>query len=185
MKKTLAIVIAVLVLAGLLAACGSTSSSAEPAASGGGASASAPAAAGEVDFTENETFTIFQKQDNGQFYSNFSDAPAMAFLQEKFNTTLEFVHPPAGSELDNFSLMLGTEEYTDLMSLDYLTSPLGELHTDGAILDIVEYLDYMPNLKALLENNPGFAKNMYDDSGHILSLKMFYTEPEQIWGGLR
>ncbi len=184
MKKALALLFAAVILVSMLAACGNSNGSSSGSSTPGASSGSEAPATPEVDFTEHETFTIWQQSDSNDYYSDPSDNPVTRYLTNMFNVTLSYERPPAGAEMDSLSLMLGTGEYTDMFNLDYLSTSLSDLYEDGVIINIADYLDSMPNLKAHIEQNPGFARNMYDDSGRILSFKHLATEPALIWGGL-
>ena len=193
MKKALALALAVLLALSLLSACspspsGSAPASKDPATSSpsGDPTTEEPTnPLDEVDFSVHETFSIWQQQDTNDYYSTYGEHPSIQFLNRKFNVTFEFEHPAVGAEADSKSLMMGTGEYTDIMSLNFGTGgSLSDLYEDGVIINVADYLDYMPNLKNLLETNPGFARNMYDDSGRIFDLKNCFTESELIWGGL-
>lgn len=185
MKKTLALFLVAVMVLSMMTACKKADtqgdSSVSPTPTVG---QTTPEPKDEVDYSEHEIFTIWEQADINDYYAEFDDNPTIQYLNRKFNVTMDFEHPPAGSEKDAMSLMIGTGEYTDMMSLNHLSVPISELYDDGVVVNIVDYLDYMPNLKALLDNNKGFARNMYDDQGRILQLKTRYTEAEQIWGGL-
>lgn len=175
MRKLMALLSAGVVLLSLLAGCA-------PASDNQTQTPTAPEAT--VDFTEASTFTIWSQADTNDFYSTYSDNPVIQYLNRKFNTTLDFQHPAVGSEADSLSLMLGTGEYTDMIQLDYMSVSLSELYEDGVVVNIADYLDIMPNLKARLEANEDLARSMYDDSGRILNLRALYDEPTLVWGGL-
>jgi putative aldouronate transport system substrate-binding protein len=66
----------------------------------------------------------------------------------------------------------------------YYTGPLAELYENGVIVDIAQYLQYMPNFKALLDTHERFRKASYDDEGRILQFRQMMTEKELWWGGL-
>ena len=136
-----------------------------------------------VDFSQHETFTVWLQSDTYDYYADYSENPVVRFLDNKFNVTLEYQQPPAGTEQDAMSLMFGTGEYTDMVDMSYYTGSIEELYQDGSIIDIAEYLDYMPNLKKLLESDDGYRKTFYDDEGKILTLRTVNTSDELAWGG--
>jgi putative aldouronate transport system substrate-binding protein len=208
MKRAMAFMLVVIMALTMFAACGSNNDSngnqtndaatATPAADTSNtqnetpvdtateapADAEEPTPVQEVDYSENETFTIWEQADTNDYYSEYSDHPAIQYINRMFNVTMKFEHPPVGSESDSLSLMMGTGEYTDMVSMTLYSGSINELYDDGVIIDIAEYLDYMPNLKNWLETDEGFARNMYDDNGHIFRLKQLSSSDELIWGGL-
>jgi maltose-binding protein MalE len=139
---------------------------------------------GAVDYAEHETFTAWLYATPNDFYSSYSDNPIVRYLNNKFNVTLEFEQPAAGTEQDSLSLMFGTGEYTDMIDMAYYAGSITELYENGVIVDIAQYLDYMPNFKALLDKYEVFRKVCYDDKGRILTLRQMMAEEEVPWGGL-
>jgi hypothetical protein len=161
-----------LLFAGLLTACSNSKET-----------ASDPARE-KVDFSEHETFTVWQRPLANDYYATDSDNPAIQYINRKFNITLTYEQPAAGTESDSLSLMFGTGEYTDMVDMTLYTGSLSELYDDGVIIDIAEYLDYMPNFKKLLDSDKGFSKACYNDEGKILTLRILETEDPFMWGGL-
>jgi putative aldouronate transport system substrate-binding protein len=139
-----------------------------------------------VDYSEHETFTTWLYADPYDEYSDYSDNPVVWALNRKFNVTLKFEQPVQGTESDSLSLMFGTGEYTDMIEMSQYTGSLPRLYEDGVIIDIAEYLDYMPNFRKLLETNEGYRRTSYDDNGRIFTLRGVYhpEAPELLWGGL-
>jgi hypothetical protein len=138
----------------------------------------------KVDFSEHKTFTIWLMSDSFDFYSDYSENPAVQYINNKFNVTLQFQQPAAGTEQDSLSLMFGTGEYTDMVDMSYYTGSIEELFQDNVIIDIAEYLEYMPNLSALLKKDDGYRKSFYNDEGRILTLRTLNTADELIWGSM-
>ena len=69
------------------------------------------------------------------------------------------------------TLMLSSEELTDLVLCG--NTGIGNINdwgTEGYFLLIDEYLDYMPNLKALFEENPDYRAGVTAPDGHIYGL---------------
>jgi hypothetical protein len=171
MKKILNVSFSIIALTAMLTACGAKD---KPNPS---------KTTEKVDFSEHETFTIWQRPYANDYYASDSENPAVQYLNRKFNVTLKYEQPVAGTEADSLSLMFGTGEYTDMVEMTYYTGSVSELYDDGVIVNIAEYLDYMPNLKKRLDADEGFRKSCYDDQGRMLTLKVLETESAFIWGG--
>jgi putative aldouronate transport system substrate-binding protein len=137
-----------------------------------------------VDFSENEEFSIWLYATPNDYYSSYSDNPVIQYLNNKFNVTLKYEQPSSGTEADSLSLMFGTGEYTDMIEITSYTGSLRGLYDDGVIIDIAEYLEYMPNFQKLLDENNNFRKHAMNDEGKILKLPVTAAEPEVIWGSL-
>jgi hypothetical protein len=141
-------------------------------------------ATAEVDYSEHETFTYWLYATPNDYYSSYSDNPVVQYLNKKFNVTLEYEQPATGTESDSMSLMFGTGQYTDAIDMSYYTGSISELYDDGVIINIADYLKYMPNFKALMDSNENFRRACYNDDGQILLLKIIHSENELVWGGL-
>lgn len=125
----------------------------------------------EDDESQTISISYWMYADDYKYYNSLSENPVVKVLNDKFNVKLEFQAPAKGSEADNFQLMMGTQDYTDIMDMTYCTESLGTLYEDGVILDLAPYLDeYMPNYKALIDSNDALKRAVYDDEGHLFSL---------------
>jgi len=138
----------------------------------------------EVDFTQPAEWTWWLFQDRSELAANYGDYPVVQFFNTKFNATLEFQHPPQGQEQNAFSVMLASGEFTDVIDVTRSLISANQLYRDGVIIDIAKYLDYMPNLKALLDTDPDFRRNAINDDGQILVLPLFDEKRGEPWGGL-
>lgn len=139
------------------------------------AAAGASSPADSIDWTEHATFTWWNRSSANDYYISYNENPVVTYLEEKFNVTFEFEEPVSGTEVDSLTLMLGTAQYTDVIDISAHGGPQ-ELYADGVLMDIAPYLDAMPNLKAILDANEDFARDMYDDEGRILCLRNFMQE---------
>ncbi len=138
----------------------------------------------KIDYSEPAEFTYWLYATPNDYYSNYSDNPGVWYLNKKFNMTLKVEQPAAGTESDALSLMFGTGEYTDMIDASYYTGSISQLYDDGIIVNIADYLDYMPNFKKLLDSDEVFRKNAYNDEGQILKLNSLQDVDSSMWGGL-
>lgn len=138
----------------------------------------------EVDFDDHVEFSYWMPATPNDIESDYNKNSVVQYMNKKFNMTLSFQQPAAGSEADSLNIMLGTGEYTDIIDSSVYTGSIDQLYEDGIIIDIAEYLDYMPNFKAILDADPVFKKNVYNDNGRILKLPTYLTEDPLHWGGL-
>ena len=167
MKKVLCLVLCCLIVTGLFGTAAFASGEAKP-----------------VDYSEHEEFTVWLYATPNDHYADYSENPVVQYLNEKFNVTLKYEQPASGTEQDSLSLMFGTGEYTDMIEVAMYTGSIRQLYADGVIVNIADYLDYMPNLKAALEKYPEFRRYAYADEGVILKIPNYRAIPEQIWGGM-
>jgi hypothetical protein len=104
-------------------------------------------------------------------------------LEHRFNVTFEFEQPVVGTEGDALALMMGTGRYTDAINLGVYPGSIPQLYYDGIIIDIAQWLHYMPNLQHIIDNYPHFTRGIFDDEGRILTLPQFNDSPTTPWTG--
>lgn len=140
------------------------------------------------DLTQNRTITAWLYPDDYKYYSSYDENPVVQYLNNKFNCTLKFQQPPMGSEQDQFNLMLGTGEYTDVFEVTYSQDSTSTLFADGVIRDLAPYAEtYMPNYYAFLNDpdNEDIRKALYDEEGHLLTISsLACDESSLMWGGM-
>lgn len=132
------------------------------------------------------TYWIANGEDS-TYYSDYADNPSVKYWLNKFHQNddeaneigLEFYIPASGAQKDNFTTLIATGEYTDIMNLAMSTATASELHEESIALDITEYVEsYMPNYVAFLDEHPDYKKtamNYVDGEWKYLSL-WNYTE---------
>ena len=186
---------------GLFVACGSgddngdtgTGPETTETAQNDGAGADTPAATPAPDGTgfegvnwdENVTFTWFiPATPANDYYTSYNENPVIRYLEYRFNVTFDFQQAPVGTEADHMSLMMGAGRHTDAMHLGHYLGNIAQLYEDGVIIDIAQWLDYMPNFRNLLETNRDFARRAFNDDGRIFQLITIRDEPNFPFSGL-
>lgn len=137
----------------------------------------------EIDYSEPANFSYWLYSSPNDYYSSYNDNPVVKYLEKKFNMTLDCQQPAVGTETDSLNLMFGTGEYTDMIDVTQYTGSISQLYDDGTIVNIADYLDYMPNYSKLLEDE-NYRKNAYSDDGKILTLGSPNKVDGLMWGGL-
>ncbi len=141
--------------------------------------------------TETFTFWVYHSVDSS-FYTDYSENPVMRYLKDttwgesKTRIAFEYWIPPAGTASDNFSTMVGSGDYADVIQNTIGDTAINS-YTSGLSMDITEYvLKYMPNYLAFLEANPDVkdqAVTMIDGEEHYLGILSVYDDyPDQMWG---
>ncbi|MFR3589347.1 MULTISPECIES: extracellular solute-binding protein [Eisenbergiella] len=111
---------------------------------------------------------------NGNVSANFNslgDTEIAKMWQENTGVTIEFQHPTAGQDKEQFNLIIADGNYPDFWHYTWSNSstyPGGpeKAIADGVILDLTDLINnYCPNLKAYLEANPDVDKQVKTDSG--------------------
>lgn len=199
-KKILSLILVACMSISMLAGCGDSTSS-ETKSSGSESSGvdsvgeeSKPIAVQTDDLSESREITVWLYNDDYKYFDNMSKCPVTTYLNERFNVTLQFQQPAIGSESEQFSIMLGTGSYTDIMEITYSQEKLASLYTDGVVIDIAPYLEtYAPNFYAWLNDEANSKKKsaLYDEEGHLFTIPMQAgaLDEEEVgegpyWGGM-
>ena len=195
MKKVL-LCLSLIVAIGLFAACGSSNDndtdssqqetsqtqdeSVTPAPGGNLAGGGLDA----INWDEHVTFTwwLLPPPPN-DFYNTANDNAVVNYLEQRFNVTFSFEEPVIGTEGDALALMMGTGRYTDVIHLGVYPGSVTQLYDDGIIVNIAEWLEYMPNLQNIINTQPEIARGVFDDAGRILTLPEFAMGTGYPWAG--
>jgi len=137
-----------------------------------------------INWDEHVTFTWWTvSTPANDYYTSYNENPVNRHLEHRFNVTFNFEQPVLGTEGDSLALMMGTGRYTDVINLSVYPGSIEQLYNDGIIIDIAQWLHYMPNLQHIIDNYPHFARGIFDDNGRILTLPQFTDEPAGAWTG--
>lgn len=135
-----------------------------------------------------DTVTITYWQARGEdssFYEEYEDNPIVKYIENNYTFNgkklhLDFFTAPPGSEADDFSTLLGTGDYCDVMDMSMASATPVELYKDGIVWDLTDLVkNNMPNYMAFLEANPDCEESMYsvvDGEKKILQLYGFNDE---------
>lgn len=189
-KKVLSLMLVGAMAASLFAGCGGKDNgSAGGGTQGGGEPGGVEAVdVGADNLEESREITVWLYKDDYKIYDSYDENPVVQYLNNKFNCTLKFQQPAMGSEKEQFSLMLGTGSYTDVMEVSNCQEGVASLYEDGVIKDLAPYLEnYMPNFYAFLNapENADVKKSLYDKDGHLFTIPFqVRTQDENRWGGM-
>ncbi len=116
------------------------------------------------------TWWIYKTDGSGTYYDDYKDSPVVQFINSQYwdvenggigteetgrKLDLSFLVPIAGSEGENFSTMISTGEYPEILDLNGSTENAQSLYESGILMDITEYVEkYMPNYLAFLDSHP-------------------------------
>ena len=138
-----------------------------------------------INWDEHVTFTWWMiGTPPNDYYTSYNDNPVVNYLEHRFNVTFEFEQAVIGTEADALALMMGAGRHTDAIHLQPYPGSITQLYLDGVIIDIAQWLDYMPNLRNLIETRPEIARAAFDDDGRILTLPEFNEGTVHPWSGL-
>ncbi|WP_248925691.1 extracellular solute-binding protein [Paenibacillus hamazuiensis] len=103
---------------------------------------------------------------------SFGDMTVYQELQKKTGVKVEFQHPPAGQEKDQFNLMITGKKLPDVIEYGWTGYPGGpeKAIKDKKIIKLNDIIDkHAPNLKKILDANPDWKKQVMTDEGSIYS----------------
>lgn len=120
--------------------------------------------------------------EDSSFYEEYEDNPIIKYIEKNYTFNdkkihLDFFIAPPGSESDDFSTLLGTGDYCDVMDMSMATSSASELYEEGITWDLTDLVkEHMPNYMAFLEANQECREAAYtivDGEKKILQLYAF------------
>ncbi len=104
------------------------------------------------------TYWIPLSATQSQYYDDLNDHPFYQWLEEQTGVHIEFVHPPQEQMITQFTLMMTSGNYYDLMyEAEHPDGPTAGIE-DKIYVDLNEYADLMPNYQAALKS----AGNEYE-----------------------
>ncbi len=197
MKKTLAILLALAMLLALTA-CGTGGSgdpTEEPTDAATGepqqTQTDAPEAteeptdnAAEVTLpltTEDVTFNIWSQDFNDNCYNYFDDNNDTVWYQELERRTgvhVEFTNASGTEGAEQFAILVsaGDLDYDGVVSVGTVYgSGAAGAYEDGIIVNLMDYVDYIPNYMAVLNSEEIYYKNSFDTAGHLFAFEKFFT----------
>lgn len=179
-KRVTAMAMAASMAALSLAGCGSSKE--EPAASAaatGAATETTTAAAGGESSAEAAntdkpyegvklTWWTKLNANVSATYPNLGDTPWAQYIMEKTGIELEFIHPTVGSEKEEFSIMVASGEYPDIIEhtwVGYAGGP-GAAINDGVIINLNDVMaNHAPNFTKLMSEHPDVDKMVRTSDG--------------------
>ena len=102
--------------------------------------------------------------------SNHGDVPSMQELADRTGVEVTWTHPPKGQENEQFSLMVVSQDYTDMIYYNWSSYAGGpeKAISDEVIIPLNEYVEaYAPNLMAIFEKYPEAKRQATTDDGTI------------------
>lgn len=168
MKKTKRCIIALAALAICAAAAGCNSKK-------------DTATTSELNFTgypisTDKTLTYWGVMDStlATVAQNFGDTPLGKKLAEKTGINVQYMHPPVGSEAEQLSILLSTDDLPDIIENDwyhYASGPQKVLN-EKILMSLNDVIDkYAPNLKKYLSEHEDINKMVVTDD------KTYYVFP--------
>lgn len=109
------------------------------------------------------------------FVTNLAEAPIGKAISEATGVEVKYIHPSEGQEVEQFNLMIASNELPDALEYNWTSYPGGpeKAIADGVIIPLNDLIDkHAPNLKKLLASDPELDKMVKTDSGQYYAFPM-------------
>ena len=169
MRKTIAILIALMMVLAALAGCSSNQTAAPdatqaPAADNGDAAPAQddePAAPAEAE-RDPATFSLLVMSSATTTVDPWTDTPVGQYLEGKTNVKLEIEYLVGSDVRQKASLLIAAGEYPDMMTT---ADASGDFYAAGAFIPLNDYIENSVNMKNCFTNSQ--MKLMTQDDGNI------------------
>ncbi len=135
-----------------------------------------------ADATETIDWWYYANTDVLVTAESLSDTAFGKEYSRRMGVNINFIHPPVGSETEQFNLIIASGTYYDIMSRNWTSYPGGASKAidDNVILNLTEYYEggRLPNLKAIYTTYPTFEKLAKLDDGSIYCFPMIRIEDQ-------
>ena len=143
---------------------------------------------------EKVTFTYWKPMHTNaaKLMTDYNGNEVYQELENRTNVHIEWIHPAAGQEAEQFNLLVAANDLPDFVCMEAGATYPGDVAKaieDGIFLPLEDYIaQYCPNLTAIYEKYPEVAKQMKTNEGHIwgfgeLMLEEDSTGPISPWAG--
>ena len=188
MKKLLALVLAVIMVMSLMAACGNTENTGTTGTTAGttagtqGSTAGTQGSTGSAEFSypmDTDVVLTEWRTQNTNISNHYGDAgnfdalPLAGWLEEATGIKVEYVDDYTDGGID-LERMWNSGEYEDIINLNWAANYVGGVDAaleDEVIIPLNDVIDkWMPNFKAWMEANPTLAKEIMTEDGQIYGI---------------
>ena len=127
----------------------------------------------EINFPleSRETINIWTPNYASSSVNDYSQMKMYTELMDEANVDITFTHPSLANVAEQFNIMIASNELPDIFEQgeDYYKGGLVAAYDDGVIIDIMDYIAYAPNLKAIMDKYPQLKGEICDEEGRLLA----------------
>ena len=190
MKRYISLLLAVLLIVGVLSACGENETTTTTTA----AATTAATTAGESE--EDGLYSLPIVDDTITFSAmtwfrstvmdDWNECEAFQELERRTNVHIDFIGWSSDNRTEKFNLMVNSQDYPDLLNFfnsDYIGGYDSYVSND-VIIDLADLIaEYAPRYSALREENPDVAKDTVTDTGIMPAFFLIQQIPQPRWFG--
>lgn len=167
-RKSWVLLLCLTMLVSILSACGSSN---EPKANEGGESASGTVKKEGFPIVDEPITLTMMAPDVG--VADWDKMPVLQEMEKLTGVKLKFQNAPQDSFETKKNLVLASGSYPDIFyAADLKSADQVTYGSQGVLLPLEDLIDnYAPNLKKILDENPGIRKSMTTPDGHIYALR--------------
>lgn len=127
------------------------------------------------------TFCTFEPIKGGAAMNSYADVPAYKKMLELTNIEMQFVHPPVGQQNEQFTLMVSSGQYPDIIEWNWLNYPGGpeKAIQDQVIIPLNDQIArYAPNITKILSETPEARRQVLTDTGLLYGFPFLRLSPK-------
>lgn len=143
-----------------------------------------------IDRSETVTFTyMYPLGDGFQVVDSMADNATIQRANKARNVEIEFIHPPAGQETEQYNLMLASDELPDLVTHGWgipqnFPGGADKAISDGYYIDLSELIaQYAPNFQRLMDEDENIRRVAKTDGGAVWGMCMVDKTTQPQWCG--
>lgn len=136
---------------------------------------------------ETKTLTYWTELNSGVSSSlqSLGDVEMFRELEKRSGIHIDFIHPPTGQATEQFSLMIASREFPDMIAYNWVSYPGGpdKAINDNVIVALNDYVDSdAPNFKSWVTQDM-YAKASKTDSGKYFGFPAINLGNARVFGG--
>ena len=174
MKRKIALVLAGIVAATAISGCGNKK---------GGKNAAEVSYNGDdiypVSCEDTLTYWVPLNAVLSTTVSNFGESEIGKQLTADTGINVKYIHPTAGGEADQFSVLLASGDLPDIINWDWRAYGADKAMDNNFIIKLNDVIDkYAPNLKKLIDSDPDLEKMLKTDNGSYYAFPFLRGDEE-------
>lgn len=134
----------------------------------------------------DETLTMWLKGlSTNASYASYNDLPFFQFMEEATGVHVEFSAPVTGADQEQaFNLLISSGELPDIIYMNDLPKRAESLLEEGYIIALNDYMQYAPNLSAILAADELEDKSIKTDAGQYYAFPFIRERTHGTYVGL-